>query len=59
VFRCNAEQLRNELWHIACTAFREWAVTGKTDLRLGRVPSRKVYEKLFADDGRKPDAPAE
>ncbi len=30
-----------------CVAFREWTATGKTDLRLGRVPSRKVYQVLF------------
>jgi hypothetical protein len=31
---------------------REEAVTGKTDLRLGRVPSRKLYRVLFADQDR-------
>ena len=27
-----------------CVAFWEWTATGKTDLRLGREPSRKVYQ---------------
>lgn len=38
----------------ACIAFRKWTLTGKTNLALGRVPSRKVYRVLFADQDRGP-----
>lgn len=37
----------------ACESFRIWSLTGKTDLRLGRAPTRKVYRVLFSSTDHK------
>jgi hypothetical protein len=36
----------------ACVSFRQWTISGKMDLRLGRVPSRKIYAALFSSKDR-------
>jgi hypothetical protein len=36
----------------ACVSYREWTVSGRTDLRLGRSPNRRIFRILFADKDR-------